>query len=81
MEELSEDDKLVVARARKIQRFLTQPFFVTEQFVGIRGKYVPIKETLAGFQQILEGKCDDIPEQAFYLVGNIDEARESAGKS
>ncbi len=81
VEELSEDDKLVVARARKIQRFLTQPFFVTEQFVGIRGKYVPINETLAGFQQILEGKCDDIPEQAFYLVGNIDEARESDGKS
>jgi len=80
VEELSDADKLVVARARKIQRFLTQPFFVTEQFVGIRGKYVPIQETLAGFQQILDGKCDDLPEQAFYLVGNIQEARESAKK-
>ena len=80
VEELSDADKLVVARARKIQRFLTQPFFVTEQFVGMHGKYVPVHETLAGFQQILDGKCDDLPERAFYMIGNIEEARESAKK-
>ena len=74
MEELSEDDKLTVARARKIQRFLSQPFFVAEVFTGSPGKYVPLKETLRGFKEILEGKHDDLPENAFYMVGTIDEA-------
>lgn len=74
MDELSEDDKLTVDRARKIQRFLSQPFFVAEQFTGSPGKYVPIKETINGFKEILAGKHDDLPEQAFYMVGNIDEA-------
>jgi F-type H+-transporting ATPase subunit beta len=76
IEELSEDDKLTVARARKIQRFLSQPFSVAERFTGRPGKYVPIKETVRGFKEILEGKHDDLPEQAFYMVGTIDEARE-----
>jgi F-type H+-transporting ATPase subunit beta len=76
MEELSEDDKLAVARARKIQRFLSQPFFVAERFTGAEGQYVPVKETVRGFREILEGKHDDLPEQAFYLVGTIDQARE-----
>ncbi|WP_298704851.1 F0F1 ATP synthase subunit beta [uncultured Veillonella sp.] len=74
MEELSEDDKLTVARARKIQRFLSQPFFVAEVFTGSPGKYVPLQETLRGFTEILEGKHDDLPENAFYMVGTIDEA-------
>lgn len=74
MEELSEDDKLTVARARKIQRFLSQPFFVAEVFTGSPGKYVPLQETLRGFKEILEGKYDDLPENAFYMVGTIDEA-------
>lgn len=74
MEELSEEDKLTVARARKIQRFLSQPFFVAEVFTGSPGKYVPLKETLRGFKEILEGKHDDLPENAFYMVGTIDEA-------
>lgn len=74
MEELSEDDKLTVARARKIQRFLSQPFFVAEVFTGSPGKYVPLQETLRGFKEILEGKHDDLPENAFYMVGTIDEA-------
>jgi len=76
MEELSEDDKLTVARARKIQRFLSQPFFVAQRFTGKEGRFVPVKETVRGFKEILEGKHDDLPEQAFYLVGTIDEARE-----
>src|SRR5437660_7633500 len=75
MEELSEDDKLAVQRARKIQRFLSQPFFVAEKFTGKEGRYVPVKETVRGFSEILEGKHDDLPEQAFYLVGTIGEAR------
>ncbi len=74
MEELSEEDKLTVARARKIQRFLSQPFFVAEVFTGSPGKYVPLKETLRGFKEILEGKHDSLPESAFYMVGSIDEA-------
>ncbi len=74
IDELSEEDQLAVARARKIQRFLTQPFFVGEVFTGIPGKYVPIAETVKGFLEILEGKHDDLPEQAFYMVGNIEEA-------
>jgi F-type H+-transporting ATPase subunit beta len=74
MDELSEEDKQLVARARKIQRFLSQPFNVAEVFTGAPGKYVKITETIAGFKAILEGKCDDLPEQAFYMVGNLDEA-------
>ncbi len=74
IDELSEEDQLAGARARKIQRFLTQPFFVGEVFTGIPGKYVPIAETVKGFLEILEGKHDDLPEQAFYMVGNIEEA-------
>jgi F-type H+-transporting ATPase subunit beta len=72
MDELSEEDKVTVARARKIQKFLSQPFFVAEQFTGIKGQFVDIKDTIAGFKAILEGKCDDIPEQAFYLVGSLE---------
>ncbi|OAA28468.1 ATP F0F1 synthase subunit beta [Kosmotoga arenicorallina S304] len=78
MEELSEEDKLTVRRARRIQRFLTQPFFVAERFSNIPGKYVSIKETVRGFKEILEGKHDDLPEQAFMMVGTIDEAVEKA---
>jgi F-type H+-transporting ATPase subunit beta len=80
MEELSEEDKLSVNRARRIQRFLSQPMFVAEAFTGRAGKYVPIKETVRGFKEILEGKHDDLPEQAFYMVGTIDEAVEQAKK-
>ncbi|AGH96822.1 F0F1 ATP synthase subunit beta [Pseudobdellovibrio exovorus] len=80
MDELSEDDKLVVARSRKIQRFLSQPFFVAEQFTGLSGKYVDIKDTVKGFREILNGKHDDLPEQAFYLVGTIEDAQEKAKK-
>ncbi|MFN8506603.1 MAG: F0F1 ATP synthase subunit beta [Dehalococcoidia bacterium] len=76
IDELSDDDKLTVARARKIQRFLTQPMFVAEQFTGTPGQYVPIRDTIRGFQEILEGKHDGLPEQAFYMVGNIDTAVE-----
>jgi F-type H+/Na+-transporting ATPase subunit beta len=78
MDELSDEDKLVVARARKIQRFLSQPFFVAEAFTGQPGRYVSVKETIRGFRELLEGKCDDLPEQAFYMVGTIDEVREKA---
>ncbi|SHF05512.1 ATP synthase F1 subcomplex beta subunit [Desulfofundulus australicus DSM 11792] len=74
MEELSDEDKLVVARARKLQRFLSQPFHVAEQFTGRPGVYVPLKETIRGFKEILEGKHDDLPEEAFYMVGTIDDA-------
>jgi len=80
IDELSEDDKLTVARARKIQRFLSQPFFVAQQFTGREGKYVKIADTIKGFKEIVEGKHDDIPEQAFYMVGTIDEALEQAEK-
>lgn len=80
MEELSDEDKLTVARARKIQRFLSQPFFVAEAFTGTPGKYVPLKETVRGFKEILSGKHDDLPEAAFYMVGTIDEAVEKARK-
>ena len=78
MDELSEEDKAVVARARKIQRFLSQPFFVASQFTGRDGEYVDIKDTIKGFQEILEGKHDDMPEQAFYMVGTIEQALEQA---
>ena len=80
MEELSDDDKLTVTRARKIQRFLSQPFFVAEAFTGTPGKYVPLKETIRGFREIISGKHDDLPESAFYMVGTIDEAVEKAEK-
>ncbi|MBW9263317.1 MAG: F0F1 ATP synthase subunit beta [Candidatus Thiodiazotropha sp. (ex. Lucinisca nassula)] len=80
MDELSEEDKLVVQRARKIQRFLSQPFFVAEVFTGSPGKYVSLKDTIAGFKAIVEGEYDHLPEQAFYMVGGIDEAAEQGGK-
>ena len=80
MDELSEEDKLTVARARKIQRFLSQPFSVAEQFTGMEGRYVPLKETIRGFREILDGKHDDLPESAFLFVGTIDEAVEKAEK-
>jgi F-type H+-transporting ATPase subunit beta len=76
IDELSEEDKLTVARARKIQRFLSQPFFVAEQFTGFKGKYVPIADTVRGFKEIVDGKHDELPEQAFYMVGTIEEAAE-----
>lgn len=78
MDELSEEDRLVVARARKVQRFLSQPFHVAEQFTGTPGKYVPIKETIEAFKEVISGNMDDIPEQAFYMVGNLDEVHEKA---
>jgi F-type H+-transporting ATPase subunit beta len=78
MDELSEDDKLVVNRARKIQRFLSQPFSVAEQFTGMEGKYVPLKETIRGFREIIAGMHDDLPESAFLFVGTIDDAIEKA---
>ena len=81
MDELSDEDKLTVSRARKIQRFLSQPFFVAEQFTGYQGKYVPLKETIRGFKEIIEGMHDDLPESAFLFVGTIDEAVEKAKKN
>jgi F-type H+-transporting ATPase subunit beta len=80
MDELSEDDKQIVARARKIQRFLSQPFFVAEVFTGAPGKYVSREDTVKGFKGIVEGKYDHLPEQAFYMVGTIEEALEKAEK-
>ena len=80
MDELSEEDKLVVSRARKIQRFLSQPFAVAEAFTGTPGKYVQLKDTIRGFQEIASGKYDDLPEQAFYMVGGIEEVIEKAKK-
>jgi F-type H+-transporting ATPase subunit beta len=78
IDELSEDDKLTVARARKVQKFLSQPFFVAEQFTGFEGKYVKIADTIKGFKEIVDGKHDDVPEQAFFMVGTIEEAVEKA---
>ena len=78
MDELSDEDKVVVQRARKIERFLSQPFHVAEQFTGIQGKYVPLAETVRGFKDIVDGQCDDLPEQAFFMVGGIEEAAEQA---
>jgi F-type H+-transporting ATPase subunit beta len=78
MDELSEEDKMTVARARKMERFLSQPFFVAEVFTGSPGKYVSLKDTIRGFQGILNGEYDHLPEQAFYMVGGIDEAVEKA---
>jgi len=80
MDELSEEDKLTVSRARKIQKFLSQPFFVAAQFTGLEGKYVKLEDTIRGFKEIAEGKHDDIPEQAFYMVGTIDEVLKKAEK-
>lgn len=79
-QELSEEDRLIVHRARRIQRFLTQPFFSTERFTGIPGVYVPLEETLRGFEEILAGTYDDLPEQAFYMVGTIEDAVKKAGR-
>ena len=79
MDELSPEDKLTVYRARKIQRFLSQPFHVAEVFTGTKGQYVPIAETVKGFKEILEGKHDEVPEQNFYMKGGIEEIRESQG--
>ena len=78
IDELSEEDKVVVSRARKIQRFLSQPFFVAEQFTGLPGKYTPVDETIASFKALTEGEYDHLPEQAFFLVGGIEEAVEQA---
>jgi F-type H+-transporting ATPase subunit beta len=78
IDELSEEDRLTVSRARKLQRFLSQPFFVAEQFTGFKGKYVAVADTVRGFKEIVEGKHDELPEQAFYLVGTIEEAVEKA---
>ena len=78
IDELSDEDKLVVARARRMQRFLSQPFHVAETFTGTPGKYVPVADTVRGFKEILEGKHDDLPEAAFYMVGSVEEARERA---
>ncbi len=80
MDELSEEDKLAVSRARKVQKFLSQPFHVAEAFTGSPGRYVEVKDTVHGFKEIIEGRCDDLPEQAFYMVGGIDEARAKADK-
>ncbi|CAN5793162.1 F0F1 ATP synthase subunit beta [soil metagenome] len=80
LDELSEEDKLTVARARKVQRFFSQPFTVGEQFTGLKGEYVKVEDTIKGFREIIEGKCDDMPEQAFYMVGTIEQAREKAQK-
>jgi F-type H+-transporting ATPase subunit beta len=80
MDELSEEDKLMVNRARKIQKYLSQPFFVAEAFTGIPGKYVKLQDTIKGFKMIIEGKVDDLPEQAFYMVGAIEEVAEKAEK-
>merc|ERR1712183_333050 len=78
IEELSDEDRLTVARARKVEKFLSQPFFVAEIFTGSLGKYVSLDETIEGFSKVLNGKFDELPEQAFYLVGNIEEAVEKA---
>jgi F-type H+-transporting ATPase subunit beta len=75
VEELSDEDKMTVARARKIQKFLSQPFFVAEQFTGTEGRYVKLSDTIRGFKEIIEGKHDDKPEQSFYMKGNIDEVK------
>lgn len=79
MDELSDEDKLTVSRARKVQRFLSQPFTVAEQFTGMQGKYVPVRETVRGFKEIIEGKHDDVPESAFLFAGTIDDVTDKAG--
>ena len=80
MDELSEEDRKIVARARKVQRFLSQPFTVAEQYTGMQGRYVPLKETVRGFKEIIEGKHDDLPESAFLFAGTIDEVVQKAEK-
>ena len=80
MEELSDEDKLVVGRARKIQRFLSQPMFVAEQFTGLPGRYVKVADTVKSFKEVVEGKHDELPEQAFYMVGDVGEAIDKAKK-
>jgi len=80
VEELSDDDKVAVGRARRIQRLFSQPFFVAEQFTGRSGKYVKITDTIASFKEVLDGKVDDLPEQAFFYAGSIDEVKENAEK-
>jgi len=77
---LSEDDKIVVSRARKVQRFLSQPFHVAEQFTNIKGEFVKVKDTIRSFKELIDGKHDDLPEQAFYMVGTIDDVKEKARK-
>jgi F-type H+-transporting ATPase subunit beta len=78
LDELSEEDRLVVSRARKVQRFFSQPFFVAAQFTGLEGKYVKLEDTIRGFREVLDGKCDDLPEQAFFLQGTIEDVRKRA---
>jgi F-type H+-transporting ATPase subunit beta len=78
MDELSEDDKQTVQRARKIERFLSQPFHVAEQFTGLKGKYVPLADTVRSFKEVVEGKHDDLPEQAFYMQGDIEDVKKKA---
>jgi F-type H+-transporting ATPase subunit beta len=80
IDELSEEDRITVARARKLQRFLSQPFFVAEQFTGFKGKYVTIADTIKGFKEIVDGKHDDIPERAFYMAGGIEDVLAAAEK-
>jgi F-type H+-transporting ATPase subunit beta len=80
MDELSEEDKIVVARARRIQKFLSQPFHVAEAFTNRPGRFVELKDTVSGFAALVDGKVDDLPEQAFYMAGNLDEVRENAEK-
>jgi F-type H+-transporting ATPase subunit beta len=78
LDELSDEDKLIVSRARKVQKFFSQPFFVAAQFTGLEGKYVKLEDTVRGFRELVDGKHDDLPEQAFYMVGTIEEAIERA---
>ncbi|PYV00714.1 MAG: F0F1 ATP synthase subunit beta, partial [Acidobacteria bacterium] len=80
IDELSDEDKLTVARARKIQKFMSQPFFVAEQFTGLEGRYVRLEDTIRGFRELVEGRHDGVPEQAFYMVGTIEEALEKGEK-
>jgi F-type H+-transporting ATPase subunit beta len=80
IEELSEEDKLIVARARKLQKFMSQPFFVAEQFTGLQGRYVKVEDTIKGFKMLVEGELDYVPEQAFYMTGPIEEVQERAEK-
>ena len=78
MDELSEDDKIIVRRARKMEKFLSQPFYVAESFTGQAGRYVKLQDTIESFKELLSGRCDQIPDQAFYMVGDIEEAMEKA---
>jgi len=80
MDELSDEDRAIVDRARKVERFLSQPFFVATQFTGLEGRYVKLEDTISAFEELLSGKLDDLPEQAFYLVGGLDDVRAKAAK-